>query len=146
MVSPDSRLGTVGIYIQYIYIYSKNCGVSFWTCSREISGDRVALFYCATHSLFIGDQIEKNEVNRTTLREVMRFWIQIISKISAKIDTFPIFEEKSHSRDNTKILHPFFAYRLRFLYCATQRVFIEDHIYKKLCKSDHLERSLIWGF
>ena len=33
---------TVGIYIQYIY--NKNCGVSFWTCSREISGDRVALF------------------------------------------------------------------------------------------------------
>ena len=32
---------TVGIYIQYIY--NKNCGVSFWTCSREISGDRVAL-------------------------------------------------------------------------------------------------------
>ena len=27
-----------------IYIYNKNCGVSFWTCSREISGDRVALF------------------------------------------------------------------------------------------------------
>ena len=25
-------------------IYNKNCGVSFWTCSREISGDRVALF------------------------------------------------------------------------------------------------------
>ena len=31
----------MGIYIQYIY--NKNCGVSFWTCSREISGDRVAL-------------------------------------------------------------------------------------------------------
>ena len=31
------------IYIQYIY--NKNCGVSFWACSREISGDRVALFY-----------------------------------------------------------------------------------------------------
>ena len=27
-----------------IYIYNKNCGVIFWTCSREISGDRVALF------------------------------------------------------------------------------------------------------
>ena len=27
-----------------IYIYTKNCGVSFCTCSREISGDRVALF------------------------------------------------------------------------------------------------------
>ena len=27
-----------------IYIYTKNCGVSFGTCSREISGDRVALF------------------------------------------------------------------------------------------------------
>ena len=43
MVSPDSRLGTVGIYIQYIYIYNKNCGVSFWTCSREISGKRNTL-------------------------------------------------------------------------------------------------------
>ena len=30
--------------ISNIYIYSKNCGVSLWTCSREISGDRVALF------------------------------------------------------------------------------------------------------
>ena len=28
-----------------IYIYSKNCGVSFRTCSREISGERVALFF-----------------------------------------------------------------------------------------------------
>ena len=37
------RDGTVGIYIQYIY--NKNCGVSFWTCSREISGDRVSLLY-----------------------------------------------------------------------------------------------------
>ena len=27
-----------------IYILKKNCGVSFWTCWREISGDRVALF------------------------------------------------------------------------------------------------------
>ena len=26
-----------------IYIYNKNCGVSLWTCSREILGDRVAL-------------------------------------------------------------------------------------------------------
>ena len=32
----------MGIYIQYIY--KKNCGVSFWTCWWEISGDRVALF------------------------------------------------------------------------------------------------------
>ena len=32
----------MGIYIQYIY--NKNCGVSFWTCLREILGDRVALF------------------------------------------------------------------------------------------------------
>ena len=31
-----------------IYIYNKNCGVSFWTCSREISGDRVALLWCKT--------------------------------------------------------------------------------------------------
>ena len=44
VVSPDS---TVGIYIQYIY--NKNCGVSFWTCSREISGDRVALFLSDMH-------------------------------------------------------------------------------------------------
>ena len=43
---------TVGIYIQYI-IHSlvlifdpkRGGGVSFWTCWREISGDRVALFH-----------------------------------------------------------------------------------------------------
>ena len=58
--------------------------------------------------LEVGDHIEKNEVNRTTLREVMRFLRQKLSKISAKIDTFPIFEEKSHSRDNTKYIAPFF--------------------------------------
>ena len=40
----------------------------------------------------------------------MRILRQKLSKISAKIDTFPIFEEKSHSRDNTNILHPFFRY------------------------------------
>ena len=54
VVSPDS---TVGIYIQYIY--NKNFGVSFWTCSREISGDWVALFsllyLCITcHSIMCG--------------------------------------------------------------------------------------------
>ena len=27
-----------------IYMKKTNCGVSFWTCWREISGDRVALF------------------------------------------------------------------------------------------------------
>ena len=27
-----------------IYICSTNCGVSFWTCWREISSDRIALF------------------------------------------------------------------------------------------------------
>ena len=33
-----------------IYIYNKNCGVSFWTWSREISGDRVALLlYIVAH-------------------------------------------------------------------------------------------------
>ena len=31
------------------------------------------VFYCATQSFFYWDHIEKNEVNRTTLREVMRF-------------------------------------------------------------------------
>ena len=28
----------------YPITWKKNCGVCFWTCSREISGDRVALF------------------------------------------------------------------------------------------------------
>ena len=27
-----------------IYIYNNNYGISFWTCSQEISGDRVNLF------------------------------------------------------------------------------------------------------
>ena len=37
-------------YIQYIY--NKNGGVSFWTCLREISGDRVALFYVYCGKLY----------------------------------------------------------------------------------------------
>ena len=31
------------LYPIYMYIYIQNCGVSFWTCWREISGDRVVL-------------------------------------------------------------------------------------------------------
>ena len=36
-----------------IYIYNTNCGVSYWTCSREISGDRVALFFLLYIILFL---------------------------------------------------------------------------------------------
>ena len=37
-----------------IYIYNKNCGVSFGTCLREISGDRVALLlYIVIFDLWI---------------------------------------------------------------------------------------------
>ena len=41
-----SQIGIVGVYIQYIYIYinKQKWGVSFWTCWREISGNRVAVF------------------------------------------------------------------------------------------------------
>ena len=41
--------------------------------TQHFLADRLRFFYCATQSFFIGDHIEKNEVNRTTLREVMRF-------------------------------------------------------------------------
>ena len=86
---------------------------------------------CDSKFVYWGSNRKKNEVNRTTLREVMRFWIQIISKISAKIDTFPIFEEKSHSMDNTKILHPFVAYRLRFfLLCDSTCLYWGSYIQK----------------
>ena len=40
VVSPDSRYGH---WESISNIYKKNGGVSFWTCWREISGDRVAL-------------------------------------------------------------------------------------------------------
>ena len=53
--------------------------------------------------------------------EVMRFLRQNLSKISAKMENVLIFEDKSHSRDNTKVLHHCFAYRLRFF-------LFEDHI------------------
>ena len=38
------RLVDIGHFIMRLK-YDKNCGVSFWTCSREISGDRVALLW-----------------------------------------------------------------------------------------------------
>ena len=50
VVSQIVDIGRVGIYIQYI---NKNCGVSFWTCWCEISGNRVTLlsivFLCCTY-------------------------------------------------------------------------------------------------
>ena len=42
VVSPNTVVD-IGHFIMRLK-YDKNCGVSFWTCSREISGDRVALF------------------------------------------------------------------------------------------------------
>ena len=107
--------------------------------THHFLADLLMFFYCATQANFIGDHIERSKSDHFERSyEVLR---PNLSKIGAKVDTFPIIEEKSHSRDNDKILHPFFAYRLRFFYCATQRVFIEDHILQKLCKSDYFERS-----
>ena len=47
--------------------------------------------FFATKSYFIEDHIEKNEVNRTTLRKIMRFWRQNLFKIGAKKENFLIF-------------------------------------------------------
>ena len=43
VVSPNTVVD-IGHFIMRLK-YDKKCGVSFWTCSREISGDRVALLY-----------------------------------------------------------------------------------------------------
>ena len=65
----------------------------------------------------------------------MRLWRPNLSKIKSKMDNF-------HFRDDTKILHPSFAYILRFFYCATQSFFLLRIIYFfKWCKLDHFERS-----
>ena len=53
--------------------------------------------------IVIEDKIEKNEVNRNTLREAMRFLRQNLSKISAKMDNFLFLKRKSHAGDNNKI-------------------------------------------
>ena len=58
--------------------------------------DRLSFFHCATQiflMFFLRIIYKKKKVNRTTL-----------SNISAKIEKFLIFEEKSHSRDSNKYI------------------------------------------
>ena len=73
---------------------------------------------------FIGDHIEKNEVNRTTLREVMRFWRQNFLKW---VQILNIWREIS-LQDNNKIFHPFFSNTDSVFLLCDSIFFIEDHI------------------
>ena len=57
-----------------IYTYNKNCGVSFLTCSREISGDRVALFPLISR-INVQSQHSFNERYRTKIKTSDRFII-----------------------------------------------------------------------
>ena len=103
----------------------KNMCVSDFPTDSPFSRRSTQVFYCATHSSFVfWDHIEN---------KIGPLWrsYEGLFKISAQMDTFLIFEEKSHFRDNTKILHAFFAYRLSgFFYCATQ-FFLLRIIYTK---------------
>ena len=54
-----------------IYIYNKNCGVSFCTCSREISGDRVVLFHKSTGN-FLNILFDKQH-SRSTTSDIIKF-------------------------------------------------------------------------
>ena len=55
------------------------------------------------NNMCVSDHPTRLTLFSPTLREVMTFWRQNLSKISAKMDNFLIFEDKSHSGDNTKI-------------------------------------------
>ena len=81
--------------------------------THHFLGDRLMFFYCATQSFFIGDHVEKKKVNRTTLREVMRFWRQNFLKLVQILTLVLNIWREISLKDNTKIVHPFFAYRLK---------------------------------
>ena len=81
---------------------------------------------CDSKFFYWGSYRKKNEVNRTTLREVMRFW----RKTNLKwVQILNIWREIS-LQDNKKIFHPFFEYRISFCIVRLKVFFIEDHIKK----------------
>ena len=100
----------IDIYL-YIWILGNKtiCVFPITRPTHNSFADRLSFFLCDSQFVYWGSY-RKKEVNRTTLREVMGSWRHNFYQISAKMDTFLIFEDKSHSRDNTKniakILNP----------------------------------------
>ena len=89
----------------------------------EASLGQLGFFLLCGSKFFIGDHIKKTWSKSDHFERSYQVLKTKFSKISAKMDTFLIFEEKSHSWDNKKILHSFFACQLRFFYCVTQSFF-----------------------
>ena len=103
---------------------------------------RLRFFYCATQSFFIEDHIEKNEVNRATLREVMRSWRQHFLKL-VQISTLFLFLKRNPL--GTKQYCTLFSLTDSGFVIVWLKFFLFLRIihYKKWCKSDHLERRTI---
>ena len=98
--------------------------------THHFLADRLRFFYCATQRFFIGDHIEKNEVNRTTLREVMRFLETKFSKISANIDTCLKYLKRNLTLGQYKNISPFFRLPTQVFLLCDSKFFLLRIIYK----------------
>ena len=92
----------MGIYIQYIY--NKNCGVSFWTCSREISGKWVALL---TLQITVCLSCQTQKAMHNALCDVMWQKNKYKKKIFQKK-----YSKKNKEINFTKKLQTFFPHKI----------------------------------
>ena len=104
---------------------NKNMCVSDFPTDSPFSRRPTHVFLlCDSKFFYWGSYRKNNEVNRTTLWEVMRVWRQNFLKW---VQILNIWREIS-LQDNNKIFHSFFEYRLSFFIVRLKVFFIEDHI------------------
>ena len=97
--------GGGGSHLRDVWAYYTGLGKAKEICVFPITqpthpffADRLRCFYCATQSCFIVDHIEKKRSKSDHSERSYEVWRQNLSKKSAKMDNFLIFEEKSHHR------------------------------------------------
>ena len=123
--APHNALISKGLSKKCCKAKKKNMCVSDFPTDSPFSRRPTQVFLlCDSKFFYWGSYRKKNEVNRTTLREVMRVWRQNFLKW---VQILNIWREIS-LQDNNKIFHSFFEYRLCFFIVRLKVFFIEDHI------------------
>ena len=108
--------------------------------THHFLGDRLRFFYCATQSYFYWGSYRKKCKSDHFERsyEVLK---TKFSKISANIDTCLKYLKRNLTPRQYKNISPFFRLPTQvFLLCDSKFFYWGSYI-KKICKSDHFERS-----
>ena len=121
----DMHCYTYTVTLWYHQAKKKNMCVSDFPTDSPFSRRPTQVFLlCDSKFFYWGSYRKKNEVNRTTLREVMRVWRQNFLK------WVQIFEEKSHSRTIKKYFTLFSNTDSVFVLCDSKFFYWGSYIKK----------------